>query len=73
MNNIEKELIELKIIDEKHIFDFFPSVRDKKNIRVKKCKQSNVIFLSENSYIDDSKYEEKKFIDYWGGVNAKLH
>jgi SAM-dependent methyltransferase len=66
-NNIEKELINLGIIDLNNIIELYPTVRDSSNIRVLKDKLSNVIYLSENSYIDNSKYEDKNFVDYWGG------
>jgi len=68
-NNIENELVDLGIIDLSNIIEIYPTVRDSNNIRVLKDKLSNVIYLSENNYIDNSKYEEKKFVDYWGGVN----
>jgi len=66
-NNIENELVDLGIIDLSNIIEIYPTVRDSNNIRVLKDKLSNVIYLSENNYIDNSKYEEKKFVDYWGG------
>jgi predicted urease superfamily metal-dependent hydrolase len=62
-NNIEKELIDLGIIDINKITEIHPSVRDNSNISVKKCNRSNVIYLSENDYINDKKYEDKQFID----------
>ncbi len=70
-NNIEKQLIELGIIDINQIELYYPVTRDNDNISVKKCKKSNVIYLSENQYVDDSSYENKTFIDYWGGVSVK--
>ena len=66
-NNIENELLDLGIIDSTNIFEIYPTVRDSNNISVKKDKLTNVIYLSENKYIDNSTYEDKKFVDYWGG------
>jgi SAM-dependent methyltransferase len=66
-NNIEKELVDLGIIDINSVKKVYPRVRDNENIHVKKCNFSNVIYLSENEYIEDSKYQNKHFIDYWGG------
>ena len=70
-NNIENELMELGIIDQKSVTKYFPFVRDNHDIYVKKCNKSNVIYLSENDYVSDSKYENKNFIDYWGGVRER--
>ena len=66
-NNIEKQLIDLGIIDVNQVELYYPMTRDNNNISVKKCNRSNVIYLSENQYLDDSSYENKSFIDYWGG------
>ena len=66
-NNIEQELVDLGIIDIDFVKKIYPSVRDNENIHVKKCNISNVIYLSENDYIEDSRYQDKHFIDYWGG------
>ena len=67
INNIEKELVDLGIIDMNFVSIISPSVRDNQKIQVKKCNRSNVIYLSENEYVDNSKYHDKTFIDYWGG------
>lgn len=66
-NNIEEELKDLGIIDINCVYEFYPTVRDNNDISVKKCKKSNVYYLSENNYVNDSNYQDKHFIDYWGG------
>jgi SAM-dependent methyltransferase len=66
-NNIENELLDLGIIDSSNIIEIYSTVRDSNDISVKKDKLTNVIYLSENKYIDNSTYEDKKFVDYWGG------
>ena len=66
-NNIEEELISLNIIQKEFVKTIYPRTRDNASIQVNQCQKSNVIFLSANEYINDQRYEEKKFIDYWGG------
>ena len=44
MNQIEKQLIDLVIIDSESISFLFPRVRDNENINVLQCAKSCVIF-----------------------------
>lgn len=71
-NNIEEELIGLNIIQKEFVKVIYPRTRDNALIQVKQCQKSNVIFLSSNNFINDKRYEEKKFIDYWGGGVVKM-
>ena len=41
-NNIEKQLIDLGIIDVNQVELYYPMTRDNNNISVKKCNRSNV-------------------------------
>ena len=71
-NNIEEELISLNIIHKEFVKTIYPRTRDNASVQVNQCKKSNVIFLSSNEYENDERYEEKKFIDYWGGELVKM-
>jgi SAM-dependent methyltransferase len=63
--SIKEQLKELKIIDEQHVTDYFPHVRDSKDISVLRCNKSGVIFLSSGDHINKSYYGEKKEVTYW--------
>jgi len=68
-NNIEEELIDLNVIQREFVKVIYPGTRDDASVQVKQCQKSNVIFLSSNNFINDKSYEEKLFIDYWGGAS----
>ena len=70
-NNIEEELISLNIIQKEFVEIVYPRTRDNASVQVNRCQKSNVIFLSSNEHISDERYEEKKFVKYWGGLSGR--
>ncbi|PJZ53392.1 class I SAM-dependent methyltransferase [Leptospira adleri] len=58
-NLIEQQLLDLGIISENSLEEYFPSVRDRNDISVLRCKNSGVIFLSKTDHINLSYYENK--------------
>ena len=71
-NKIAKTLCEMGVCDEKAIEPFYPSVRDREDISVMRCKKSGVIFTSTSEHMDLSHYSEKKeFPSYWKEEDRK--
>lgn len=64
-NKVKEEMIGLGIIDEKSISNYFPFVRDRKDVSVLKCNKSGVIFLSRTDHMEETYYEEKSGTTYW--------
>lgn len=64
-HTIEDQLIALDIIDKKQVSQFFPHVRDRKDVSVLKCAKSGVIYLSSTHHIEQSYYNDKKGTSYW--------
>lgn len=64
-NEIHQQLVDLGISTDKSIEDYHVSVRDRNDISVLKCNQSNVIFLSRVDHMDISHYEQKEGFRYW--------
>jgi 2-polyprenyl-3-methyl-5-hydroxy-6-metoxy-1,4-benzoquinol methylase len=64
-NNLYLELIDLKIIDKNKIEEFYPYVRDNKNIPVMRCKKSGVIFLKNLDHVSNEHYTEMENFSYW--------
>jgi 2-polyprenyl-3-methyl-5-hydroxy-6-metoxy-1,4-benzoquinol methylase len=64
-NSIKELLISLKMCDPESIEDYYPQVRDRNDISVKRCKKSGVIFLSSTDHIGDNYYAEKADLQYW--------
>ncbi|MBM9501938.1 class I SAM-dependent methyltransferase [Leptospira sp. 201903071] len=58
-NLIKRQLLDLKIISEDTLEEYFPSVRDRNDISVLRCSKSGVIFLSRTDHINLSYYENK--------------
>ena len=71
MNNIQKQLINLKIIKPKAITLLFPRVRDNKNIQVMQCEDSGVIFLKNSKHISKEYYSSKQDYEYWGSIKEQ--
>ena len=65
MNCIQKQLIDLKIINPNAISLLFPKVRDNEDINVMQCKDSGVIFLDKSKHISEGYYSSKKSYEYW--------
>ena len=68
---IEDQLISLGIINKKKVIDFFPKVRDREDVKVLKCEQSGVIYLSSTDHIAQSYYNDKKGTSYWSSFNRE--
>jgi 2-polyprenyl-3-methyl-5-hydroxy-6-metoxy-1,4-benzoquinol methylase len=49
----------LSLIDEKSIEEYFPEVRDRSDISVRRCTKSGIIFLSRTDHVDTAYYEDK--------------
>jgi len=71
MNQIEKQLIDLEIIDPESISLLFPRVRDNGNINVLQCAKSGVIFLNSINHISKDYYTSKKGYEYWSSGRDK--
>ena len=65
MSNIQKQLIDLKIINPDAISVLFPRVRDNENIPVMQCEDSGVIFLKNSKHISREYYSSKQGYKYW--------
>ena len=71
-NKIAKILCDWGVCDEKAIELFYPSVRDREDISIMRCKKSGVIFTSTSEHMDLSHYSEKvEFPHYWKEENRK--
>ena len=70
-NKIAKTLCEMGVCDEKAIEPFYPSVRDRDDISVMRCKKSGVIFTSTSEHMDMSHYSDKPDFDYWKEADRK--
>jgi 2-polyprenyl-3-methyl-5-hydroxy-6-metoxy-1,4-benzoquinol methylase len=64
-NKLYLELINLNIIDRNKIKEFYPSVRDNKDIPVMRCEKSGVIFLKTLNHVCDEHYSEMEDFSYW--------
>lgn len=64
-NKMHQQLVDLGISSDTSVEDYHDSVRDRDDISVLKCNQSNVIFLSRVDHMDISHYEEKEGFSYW--------
>jgi 2-polyprenyl-3-methyl-5-hydroxy-6-metoxy-1,4-benzoquinol methylase len=64
-NPIYSELINLGIIDKNQVKEFYPCVRDNKDIPVMRCEKSGVIFLRTLDHISNEHYSEMKNFSYW--------
>ena len=71
-NKIARTLCDWGICDENAIELFYPSVRDRDDISVMRCKKSGVIFTSTSEHMDMSHYAEKhEFPHYWKEDNRE--
>lgn len=70
-HTIEDQLVTLDIIDKKKVAQFFPQVRDRKDVSVLKCAKSGVIYLSSTHHIEQSYYNDKKGASYWSASNRE--
>ena len=68
---IEEQLISLGIIKKEKVVEFFPKVRDRDDVKVLKCEQSGVIYLSSTHHIEQSYYNDKKGTSYWSSLNRE--
>lgn len=62
---IEEQLLSLNIIDKLKVVEFYPSVRDRKDVKVLRCNHSGVIYLSSTDHIEQDYYSDKKGTSYW--------
>ena len=65
MNKIKQELIELGLINESSIKEFFSRVRDRDDVKVLIDPQSGIIFLSDTSQVEKNYYTEMPGTTYW--------
>src|ERR1041385_8926252 len=65
-NQIEELLVSLGICRSEAIVDFHPRVRDRKDISVRRCAHSGVIFLSGVEHLSEARFEDQKAFEYWG-------
>lgn len=73
MNEIENTLIEIGAIDPESIVEYFPRVRDRDDVKVMKCMNTGVIYLSQSNDISISHYTEMADLEYWGkGIREDL-
>jgi 2-polyprenyl-3-methyl-5-hydroxy-6-metoxy-1,4-benzoquinol methylase len=68
---IEQVLVELRIIDPEAVETFFPSVRDRDDIAVKRCTRSGVIYLSRCDHMHSGHYQDKDDFGYWSGEDRQ--
>lgn len=68
---IEEQLISLGIIKKEKVVEFFPKVRDRDDVKVLRCEQSGVIYLSSTHHIEQSYYNDKKGTNYWSSSNRE--
>ena len=68
---IEKQLSDLQLISRDKVFEYYPRVRDKEGIRVLKCAQSGVIYLSGNEHLKTTYYNDKKGTTYWSSESRE--
>lgn len=54
-----KLLNNLGIIDENQLYQYYPFVRDRKDVAVLRCKKSGVIVLSRIDHLSDSYYQKR--------------
>ncbi len=71
MTDIMKDLIDLKLVKEDEIVDFFPRVRDRDDIKVLRSTKSGLIFLSKSDHIDIDYYSNQDGFDYWNSKELK--
>jgi SAM-dependent methyltransferase len=64
-NKIQSLLIALGICTQNSIKEYFPTVRDRDDIRVMRCSDSGVIFLSCSDHMSNSYYAAKADLSYW--------
>ncbi len=70
-NDIFKILCDLGISDKQSIVQFYPTVRDRKDVSVLKCQKSGVIFLSSSNHMELSHYETTKDFKYFAAHDRK--
>lgn len=70
-NKIKEALLNLDIIKENSIVEYFKSCRDRNDVSVLRCNSSNVIFLSRTDHMEISYYEQKNDFKYWGFSERK--
>src|ERR1700757_3970584 len=68
---IEEQLIELNIINKPKVKEFYPKVRDRDDVKVLRCGQSGVIYLSSTNHIEQSYYNDKKGSSYWSSASRE--
>ncbi|MBF0546919.1 MAG: class I SAM-dependent methyltransferase [Candidatus Riflebacteria bacterium] len=64
-NPIKALLLDLNIISADSIEDFFPTVRDRDDFKVLRCKKSGVIFLTSTNSLSKEYYTERSDYSYW--------
>jgi len=64
-NTIRDLLISLGICTDSSIEEYYPHVRDRKDISVLKCNKSGVIFLSCSEHMNINHYEKIEGFKYW--------
>ncbi len=70
-NTILDDLIQLGICNTSSIQPLHPKVRDRDDVSVLKCSQSDVIFLSRTDHMDIRHYAETEDLSYWSSQDRK--
>ena len=70
-NKIKSLLIKLGISTEDSIVPFFSKVRDRNDLKVLKCKKSDVLLLSGSDHVGMQYYKEKKSFRYSGAQSRR--
>lgn len=65
-NTIQHLLCSIGICNEQSIQPFYPKVRDRDDVSVLKCQDSEVIFLSSSAHMDLAHYQNTDSFNYWG-------
>ncbi|MGZ3863777.1 MAG: class I SAM-dependent methyltransferase [Bacteroidia bacterium] len=70
-HNVEEQLLGLNIINKSKVSEFYPKVRDRDDVKVMRCAQSGVIYLSSTDHIANSYYNDKKGTSYWSSATRE--
>lgn len=70
-NKIQSLLISLGLCTPESIQEFYPRVRDREDVRVMRCNDSGVIFLSRSDHLSESHYQDQSGLDYWSVDDRK--
>lgn len=67
-NKIARLLLSLNLCNEDSVKVFYLRVRDRKDVKVMRCQNCGVIFLSRTDHISEKHYTRMKINEYWSSV-----